>query len=179
MYIRHPKRFFFILAVIMATGILASSAISGTPSEKVEVVHDNVKLTLQRELAGAHLAVDVAVSDLRDRQIANYLVLAHRRGALVRVILDGEAVSHQGTQDNIRFLQENEIPVMLTKQKGFLHQSVMVIDVKKVLTGSFSYLGPKESVDDMAIIQNAQVALQESQWFHAMWNDPAQVELAK
>lgn len=183
MKIKKRKRFFIVTTTgvmlfisNITTFLLLSGEYAGTSSSDVTIVHDHLSKVLQQELAQANLSVEVISNDLSNRLVVNYLVLAHRRGALVRVILNGQAQTSKATKENIRFLEENEIPVMLTEQARKLN-STMVINKRTVLMGN-SLLSTGE-VQDMTIIKKTKVAIQESQRFTVMWKDPTQVRLAE
>lgn len=92
-----------------------------------------------RALEEARQKVLVQAYSFTSAPIAKALVLAHRRGVDVRVILDSRQ-----TRSNIRynpavFLSDNGIPVRLDAAHAIAHNKVLVIDDKTVVTGSFNF----------------------------------------
>jgi phosphatidylserine/phosphatidylglycerophosphate/cardiolipin synthase-like enzyme len=69
--------------------------------------------------------------------IAQAVVKAHRRGVVVRVILDKSQASQKYT--SATFLRNAGIPLVMDTNPAVAHNKVMVFDQEAVFTGSFNF----------------------------------------
>ena len=95
-----------------------------------------------KEIGAARRSVYVAVYLLTDREIANALLEAKRRGVEVKVVLDGEQAEEVSYSKHI-YLKKKGIDVRLVYPvkdgKGTMHHKFAVIDKKNLLTGSLNW----------------------------------------
>ncbi len=75
--------------------------------------------------------------------IAEALIAAHKRGIMVKVLVDRSQLTAKGSQVN-RVLQQG-IPVSIDVVPGIAHNKVMIIDDNYVLTGSFNWSNAAET----------------------------------
>ncbi len=103
--------------------------------------------------------------------IAQALVRAHRRGVLVRVLLDKKSTS--SNRYVIGVLENAQIDVRQDGKHAIAHNKVMVIDLSKVITGSFNFTNAAatRNAENFLILQSEDLAQQyrlqwKSHWAH-------------
>ena len=85
-------------------------------------------------IAGAHQSILVQAYGFTSAPIAKALADAHKRGIEVRVILD-----RNNMKEGAAFLQHVGITPLIDSNHAIAHNKVMVIDGRKVITGSFNF----------------------------------------
>lgn len=85
----------------------------------------------------AKKSIDVAIFSFTKKNIADALVVAASSGVVVRVMMDdGQSISHYS---QITLLKQANIPVKVQNHQGLMHDKFVVIDKKKVITGSYNW----------------------------------------
>lgn len=104
---------------------------------------------------GARSSVDIAIYSITHKDIAASIVAAHKRGVIVRVVLDKSQSS--GRYSSATFLANAGIAVWTDDNKGraLMHHKYTVIDGETVLTGSFNYTkgGDEENAENLLVIE--------------------------
>lgn len=91
-----------------------------------------------KNIAQAKESIYVQAYSFTSAPIAKAIVDAHRRGVSVKVILDkSQAKNNQYSAS--KFLENNEIPVVIDYKPAIAHNKVIVIDSRISVTGSFNY----------------------------------------
>ncbi len=98
---------------------------------------DNCTRLIVRSVGEARQEVLVQAYELTSVVIANALIEAHRRGVLVRVLVD-KSQRHQ-RKSQARWLLGEGVEVLVDYRPGIAHNKVMVIDQTTVITGSFNF----------------------------------------
>lgn len=82
------------------------------------------------------------------------LVDAHVRGLRVLVVLDKSQLTTKGGK--LQSLREAGIPVLIDSKHAIAHNKVMIIDKRKVITGSFNFTKSAEerNAENLLIIHN-------------------------
>lgn len=109
-----------------------------------------------RGIAAAEREILVAGYSFTSKPIAKALLAAHKRGVVVRVVVD--AKSNTGRYTAASFLANYEVPVRRNGNYAVMHHKFMVIDGEHVQTGSFNYSAA-------AVSRNAENVLM-------LWNMP-------
>ena len=102
----------------------------------------------------ARRSIDVQAFLLSTKQIADPLIVAHRRGVAVRVIFDREQAEQKISLDEK--LAEAGIPVFYdAPAKGKAHDKVMIVDGETVITGSFNFTlsAEENNAENMLVIR--------------------------
>ncbi|VVC35207.1 Phospholipase D/Transphosphatidylase,Phospholipase D-like domain [Cinara cedri] len=88
------------------------------------------------------------------KPIAKSLIRAKERGVSVAVILDESQLSSKYSV--ISYLFAQEIPIYIDYKPAIAHNKVMIIDNKKVLSGSFNFTHSAEfrNTENLLIIEN-------------------------
>ena len=92
--------------------------------------------------------------------IAKTLVNAHKKGINVQVILDKSQRSKKYT--SATFLKNAGIPTYIDDQHAIAHNKIMIIDMTKVITGSFNFTKAAEekNAENVLIIKSKELASQ-------------------
>ena len=99
-------------------------------------------------------------------QIAEELVRAHNRGVKVRVLLDKSNISSKHSK--MKELVDAGIDIGIDKVSGIAHNKVIIIDERKVITGSFNFTANADlnNAENVIIIEDRVVAANYLQnWF--------------
>lgn len=88
-------------------------------------------------IAEAKQSVRVLAYSFTSRPIAAALVQAHDRGIDVRVVLDKENLRDEHSQ--MKALLADGVPVKVDSKHQIMHDKVILIDGRTVLTGSFNF----------------------------------------
>lgn len=88
------------------------------------------------------------------KPIAQALVVAHRRGVQVRVILDKSQATH--SYSGATFLANNGIPTRIDRRHSIYHNKIFVIDGRTVVTGSFNFTKAAENnnAENVIVLRN-------------------------
>lgn len=103
------------------------------------------------------------------KDIANSLLLAHKRGVEVKIIMDANSLNTQNSKHQI--LRESGILLKTENYAGKLHSKGIVIDESYVVIGSmnFSNSGNNKNDENMIIIQNNRLAKNYKAYFNYLW----------
>ena len=115
----------------------------------------------------ARLTVDVAAYSLDLWSIRDALVNAHKRGVVVRMVMESDDM---GTQE-VQQVLDAGIPVIGDGKQGLMHNKFMVIDRLDVWSGSMNYTssGVYKDNNNLIHIHSSQVAEDYSQEFNQMF----------
>ncbi|MCS7011003.1 MAG: phospholipase D-like domain-containing protein [Anaerolineales bacterium] len=89
---------------------------------------------LAKAIDSARLSVDVAVYSLNLWSIRDALIQAHRRGVVVRVVIESDNMD----VPEVRSLIEAGIPVLGDRREGLMHNKFVILDRREVWTGSMN-----------------------------------------
>lgn len=90
---------------------------------------------LAAAIDGARLSVDMAVYNFNLWSIRNALLRAHRRGVVVRVVMESDNMDAA----EVRALVEAGIPVRGDQHEGLMHNKFVIVDRSEVWTGSMNF----------------------------------------
>jgi phosphatidylserine/phosphatidylglycerophosphate/cardiolipin synthase-like enzyme len=108
-------------------------------------------------ISSAQQSIYVQAYSFTSRPIEKALVSAKKRGLIVDVIFDKSILEHSGTA---WFFIRNHIPVWIDSNPAIAHNKVMIIDEKKVITGSFNftYAAQEKNAENVLIIKDSELA---------------------
>jgi phospholipase D len=118
------------------------------------------------EISKATQSIYVQAYGFTSKPIRMALIKARARGVKVRVLLDSSNLHDANA--NITELTNANIEVVIDKVSGIAHNKIMIIDKKKVITGSFNFTNGADhhNVENVVLIENEDVAYQYLQnWF--------------
>jgi phosphatidylserine/phosphatidylglycerophosphate/cardiolipin synthase-like enzyme len=83
----------------------------------------------------ARLSIDVAAYSLNLWNIRDALINAHKRGLVVRMVMESDNMDNQEVQE----IMDAGIPIIGDQHQGLMHNKFIVIDRMDVWTGSMNY----------------------------------------
>lgn len=86
----------------------------------------------------AKQSIRIQAYGFTSEKIIDALIQAKSRGVKIEIILDRSNFNRK-ILNTIKQLNQAEIPVYKDNVKGIAHNKVMIIDGKKVITGSFNF----------------------------------------
>ncbi len=115
----------------------------------------------------ARLTVDVAAYNLNLWSIRNALIDAHKRGVVVRMVMESDNMDNREVQQ----IKDAGIPVIGDQHEGLMHDKFVVIDRSEVWTGSmnFSVGGAYKDNNNLICIQSGKVAEDYTSEFEEMF----------
>ncbi|KAF0107835.1 MAG: phospholipase D/Transphosphatidylase [Anaerolineaceae bacterium] len=104
----------------------------------------------------AILSVDAASYSLNLWSIRDALIRAHRRGVVVRMIMESDNMDSDEVQD----LLEAGIPIVGDQREGLMHDKFVIIDRSEVWTGSMNFTtnGAYEDNNNLLRLRSVQIA---------------------
>ena len=113
---------------------------------------------LAQTISRAEKSIFVQAYGLTSDMIIYQLREAHKRGVDVRILLDGGNLSDN--KDVLERLKKDGIKVFYDKMPGIAHNKVMIIDRKKVITGSFNFThaADHKNAENVLLIDDANIA---------------------
>ena len=152
--------FAFVLMALAVTGSAVHRAEAGeAPPWKLCFSPDGRCSTLILEaISSARESIRVQAYSFTARPIAEALVEAHRRGVDVAVIVDKSQNSERYSVMSL--LSEANIPLYVDYCCAIAHNKVMVIDGKKVVTGSYNFTQSAElrNAENLLVIDDTKMA---------------------
>ncbi len=113
---------------------------------------------IAREIFRAESSLYVQAYSFTSETILTALVRAKQRGLKVEVLLDSSNLYDKDSK--IELLKNAGIPVMIDKMAGIAHNKVIIIDKKKVITGSFNFTNAADNrnAENVLLIEDAGLA---------------------
>lgn len=110
------------------------------------------------EVSKAERSIYVQAYGITSKPIVRELIRAKSRGVRVAVLLDSSNL-HE-TSSKMQELIDAGVEVKIDKVSGIAHNKVMVIDQKKVITGSFNFTNAADNmnVENVVLIEDANFA---------------------
>lgn len=96
---------------------------------------DDVNFHIKRAIDGSSESIDLAVSDIKSREIAEALVHARNRGVSIRILFSRKELIDTNSQ--LRYLLENGIKAWTLEDKSIKVDNFAIFDNKLLLGGSF------------------------------------------
>ncbi len=113
---------------------------------------------IAQEISKARSSIHVQAYGLTSRGIIHQLKAAKKRGVQVNILLDGGQLSdNNGIFSDFR---SAGIFVAFDKVPGIAHNKVMIIDKKRVITGSynFTYSADEKNAENVMLIKDEKIA---------------------
>lgn len=113
---------------------------------------------IAQEIVKAKKSIYVQAYGLTSISIIHQLKAAKDRGVLVRILLDGGNLSDN--QQVLTELLKYGIDVRFDKMPGIAHNKVIIIDSKKVITGSFNFTSAADhrNAENVILIEDTDIA---------------------
>lgn len=155
------------LAWLLAVGLLAHPPVSRA-AQPVTVCFSpparggcDPTATVVRAVDGAHKTIRIQIYAFTARPILDALLRARRRGVDVRVIVDRSQFDRDRYDTSaVSGLAAAGIPILVDTVPGLMHDKVMIVDGREVLTGSFNYTWSAEhrNAENLLLLRDAPLA---------------------
>ena len=132
---------------------------------------DNCANELISHIDSATESIDVAIYSFTLDSISSAIIDARERGVVVRIVFDHMQAASQYSEDE-KLIEEN-IFVKIKKGSGSMHNKFMVIDGKKVFTGSFNYSknGNTKNDENLILLLSEKIAQAYALEFEELWQE--------
>jgi phosphatidylserine/phosphatidylglycerophosphate/cardiolipin synthase-like enzyme len=119
----------------------------------------------------AKKSIELAIYNFTSRVLSQALIMAAKRGVIVRVFLDGDSAEEHYSKAN--FLMRNGILVKLEKGEGLMHNKFCIIDDELVITGSYNWTTSADLINDenVILINSKEVARVYRVQFEKYWQE--------
>lgn len=151
------------MKILLKIGLIVVLLLNTTLASKLDVCFtppSGCSEKIIEEINKSKTTIYVQAYGFTSRTIADSLINAHLRGVKVSVILDRSNVT-QG-YSKFKDLKKAGIDVSLDVVPGIAHNKVMIIDEKKVITGSFNFTdaADKRNSENVIIIEDKETVKQ-------------------
>ena len=157
--------FITFFAVITSFLILMQTAFAGEGAQATvkTVFGEDCETVVIKEVAEARKEILVAIYSLTRRNINSALVRAVKRGVSVTVKYDMRQEELEAMKEAISYLKKHGIqcvPVKMSNEHAAMHHKFMVIDRKRVLTGSYNFTVPATELnyENLVVIGSSETA---------------------
>lgn len=152
------------MKILLKIGLLTVLLLNTTLASKLDVCFtppSGCSEKIIEEINSSKASIYVQAYGFTSKTIADSLIKAHLRGVKVQVILDRSNMSKKG-YSKLMDLKEAGIDISLDIVPGIAHNKVMIIDEKKVITGSFNFTeaADKRNSENVIIIEDKETVKQ-------------------
>ena len=118
----------------------------------------------------ANISIHVLIYSFTLDSISNALINAYNRGVDVKIVFERDQVTKYSEYQK---LKAAGVPVRNDTNPGLMHNKVMIIDGKIVLTGSFNWSvsAEKKNNENLIVIRSLYVARVYEEEFDKIWNN--------
>ena len=168
-FLRKTSLAFGLIIIVLLCSPLASSVQGGEVAAEPKVAFGrSCETLLVREIGGAEKEITVAIFSLTRRNITSALARAIERGVKVRIKYDEPSMDSSednGMQKSIAYLKNSGAqctPIKMSDERARMHHKFMVIDGKRVLTGSYNYTSTATTAnyENLLLVESAEIAKQ-------------------
>ncbi len=150
-----------LICVLMAVLLCAGLGYAQVPCPSIDVFFSpkgGCSDAIVREITNAKSTVLVQAYSVESDQIRQGLLVAHKRGVKVNVILDKKRSGRNYTEAD--FFLNHGIEVRIDSVHKIAHDKVIVIDGGTVITGSFNFskIGEVSNAENVVIIRDEKLA---------------------
>lgn len=152
------------MKILLKIGLIFVLLLNTTLASKLDVCFtppSGCSEKITEEINNSKASIYVQAYGFTSKKIADSLINAHLRGVKVQVILDRSNMSKKG-YSKLMDLKEAGIDISLDIVPGIAHNKVMIIDEKKVITGSFNFTeaADKRNSENVIIIEDKETVKQ-------------------
>jgi phosphatidylserine/phosphatidylglycerophosphate/cardiolipin synthase-like enzyme len=165
---RHSLPVFILLSLCV---LQVSPALAET--EAIFSPERSIKESLLKEVESVTSTMDVAVREVTSPDMASALLKAKGRGVKVRVIADSKQAKMKSSQITTLIHQGIPVKVLRGKDHGVMNHRFVILDAKKVVTGSFDWSEASEkwNYENIAIIKDSDVVASYQKEFDRLWRE--------
>lgn len=155
------SKYLSICFLSLFTFYYAASEANTASSAHIQVCftpEQNCTMKITDVLDSAKKSISVQAYSFTSIPIAKHLVKAKKRGVTVKIILDKSQILKKYSA--LRILLKQHIPIWIDYKPEIAHNKIMIIDEKKVITGSFNFTmaAQNKNVENVLIICDTDLA---------------------
>ncbi|MGI0483458.1 phospholipase D-like domain-containing protein [Geminocystis sp. CENA526] len=151
---------------------------------------DNLEAIMIEAINSANTSLDIAVQEINLSQLARAIVAKKQEGVKVRVVIENNynlPLNRLNNNHGLGILKKANIPIIDdredgSKGSGLMHHKFIIIDSKKVVTGStnftlsdvhgdFDNLNTRGNANHLLVINSPALAKIFTQEFNYLWGD--------
>ncbi len=138
----------------------------------------SIKESLQKEMESTTSTLDLAIHEMTSLEMAQILVKVKQRGIKVRVIADSKQANIRTSKITYLIQQGILVKVLGGKEKGVMNHRFMILDGKRVLTGSFDWseASLKWNYENILILYESEVVASYQKEFDRLWREKRVIE---
>jgi cardiolipin hydrolase len=138
----------------------------------------SIKESLQKEMESTTSTLDLAIHEITSLEMAQILVKVKQRGVKVRVIADSKQANIRTSKITYLIQQGILVKVLGGKEKGVMNHRFMILDGKRVLTGSFDWseASLKWNYENILILYESEVVASYQKEFDRLWREKRVIE---
>jgi cardiolipin hydrolase len=123
------------------------------------------------EIANSEDTLDICVFTISDNQIKDAIISAHHRGIQVRIISDNFKMYDEGS--DISELSSEGIEVKVDASEFHMHHKFMVVDAKRLLTGSYNWTRTAElqNSENIIVLEDISISGKFLVEFEKLWEN--------
>jgi len=150
-------------ALIKVCANLSLQADEPVPASVWVAFGQDCERKLIEEIKAARSEIRIAIFSITRRDIAAALAAAARKGVSVEIRFDAKAVEDENMKETIAYLRKHRIScqsVQMKKEFASMHHKFLVVDRRRVATGSFNYTtaASTENRENLVVIESPQIA---------------------
>ncbi len=132
---------------------------------------DDIETAIISQIGQAEKTVDIAMHGFTDRDLADAVIEAHKRGVAVRIYLDKEQKEAKSSKS--RYLINNGISVRYSNNSYIRDHEFCVIDNRIAITDSYDWIVSVEERDNksLIIIEYCYVTIEHMREFDRLWTE--------
>ena len=123
------------------------------------------------EIFNSEETIDICVFTISDNQIKDAIISAHHRGIQVRIISDNFKMYDEGS--DISELSSEGIEVKVDASEFHMHHKFMVVDAKRLLTGSYNWTRTAElqNSENIIVLEDISISGKFLVEFEKLWEN--------
>lgn len=131
---------------------------------------DGVENKILSEMKNANKSIHVMAFSLTSKTIADMLIYKFNNGVNVRGIVENRGA--RGRHSKYTYLVQNGVPIKIDNPRITMHNKVIIIDEKVVITGSYNFSKNAEYRNDenIIVINNSAIADEFMNEFHRLYH---------
>ena len=128
---------------------------------------NSIEQELIKFINSAEKSLEICVFELDLESVSEAILKAHARGVQVRLIIDAD-YAHESA---IQRLQQKQIPLQFDPRSAFMHNKFIVLDRRKIWTGSYNFThnGTRKNDNNAIVIESEKLAANYFVEFNEMW----------
>lgn len=146
----HKFIFLILILLILSSSFLFANDITATDIKVLFSPEDECGREILGKINSAKKSIELAIYHFTSRALSRALVMAAKRGVIVRVFLDSENAHEYYSKAN--FLKKNGVLVKLEKGEGLMHNKFCIIDDELVISGSYNWTTSADLKNDENVI---------------------------